>query len=115
MAAYRRYSKPMRQEIEKFDDGGQTVRSYDADDRLQCIETINPAGQLKVAIDYLYDDAGTNVERIVRDAAGTVLRRMRFDAQGQEIAGADAGPVRWASMDGEESGLDPKGQEKIGD
>jgi hypothetical protein len=105
----------MRQEVEKFEDGGQTLRTYDADDRLLCIETVNPSGYVKVAIDYLYDDAGINVERIVRDAAGTVVRRMRFDAEGQEIASDDAGPVRWASMDGEQTGLDPKGQEKIGD
>ena len=103
----------MRQEIEKFDDGGQTVRTYDTGDRLQCIETVSPSGQLKVAIDYLYDDAGINVERIVRDAAGTVVRRMHFDAQGQEIEHDASDPVRWASLDGEQTGLDPKGREKI--
>jgi len=40
---------------------------------------------------------------------------MLFDAEGNEVGAADAGPVRWASMDGEDSGLDEKGQEKIGE
>ena len=105
----------MRQETEQFDDGSQTVRSYDTDERLCCIESFTSSGQLKAAIDYLYDAAGVNVERVVRDSAGTVMRRMHFDAQGNELDDDKSGPVRWASMDGEDSGVDPKGQEKIGD
>ncbi len=105
----------MRQETEQFDDGSRTVRSYDTHERLCCIETFTASGQLKAGIDYLYDAAGVNVERIVRDAAGTVLRRMQFDAQGNELDTQTSGPVRWASMDGEDSGVDPKGREKIGD
>ncbi|TDJ45459.1 MAG: hypothetical protein E2O50_01435 [Gammaproteobacteria bacterium] len=104
----------MRQEIETFDDGRQTVRSYDADNRLCCIETYAKTGEQQAAIDYLYDDAGINVERIVRDAAGMVLRRIRFDANGQELDTDAAAPVRWASMDGSEEGVDPKGKEKLG-
>jgi hypothetical protein len=105
----------MRQEAEQFSDGKQTIRSYDAEDRLCCIETVAPSGELQAAIDYLYDAVGNNVERIVRDGAGIVLRRMFFDAAGNEINAGDAGPVRWASMDGADEGLDPKGQEQVGD
>jgi hypothetical protein len=105
----------MRQEAEAFEDGRQTVRSFDADDRLCCIETFAADGQLKAAIDYLYDDTGINMERVMRDSAGTVLRRIRLDKEGNELDTGDAGPVRWASMDGAEAGLDPKGKEQLGD
>ena len=104
----------MYKETEQFDDGRTTTRTYDADDRLTCIETF-ASGELLAAIDYLYDEAGINVERIVRDRSGTVLRRIQFDVDGQELGTADSGPVRWASMDGEDAGVDPKGQEKIGE
>ena len=104
----------MRQEIESFDDGRRTVRSYDADNRLCCIETYAETGEQQAAIDYLYDDAGINVERIVRDAAGMVLRRIRFDENGQELDTVSAASVRWASMDGSEEGVDAKGKEKLG-
>ena len=105
----------MRQEAELFADGKQTIRSYDADDRLCCIESFAPSGELLTAIDYLYDDAGVNFQRVVRDDAGIVLRRLYFDAAGNEINAGEQGTVRWASMDGSESGVDPKGQEKLGD
>jgi hypothetical protein len=105
----------MRHEAKQFDDGKRTIRSYDAEDRLCCIETFALTGELLVAIDYLYDAAGNNVERIVRDAAGIVLRRLLFDADGNELNAEDAGPVRWAAMDGSDEGLDPKGQEQVGD
>ena len=105
----------MRQETEQFDDGKRTVRSFDAADRLICIETYAANGKLQAAIDYLYDAAGNNSERIVRDATGNVMRRLRFDAEGNEIAAPEAGPVRWAAMDGSDSGLDPKGAEQVGD
>ena len=104
----------MRQEAEQFEDGKQTIRTYDADDRLCCIETVAPTGELQAAIDYLYDDAGVNYERIVRDGAGTVLRRMQLNAAGNELNGNDADAVRWASMDGSEEGVAPKGQEQLG-
>ena len=105
----------MRQEAEQFSDGKQTIRSYDAEGRLCCIETVAPSGELQAAIDYLYDAAGNNVERIVRDGAGMVLRRIFFDAEGMEINADAAGPVRWASMDGADDGFDPKGQEQVGE
>jgi len=105
----------MRQETETFDDGKRTVRSYDANDRLSCIETFAISGELRAAIDYLYDEAGCNVERIVRDAEGVVLRRIRLDADGRELNAKADGPVRWAAMDGTEEGVAPKGQEKLGD
>jgi hypothetical protein len=104
----------MRQEKEQFDDGRETIRSYDSNERLSCIETF-AAGQLKAAIDYSYDDAGNNVERVVRDSAGTVLRRIQLDKHGRELNAEDTGSVRWASMDGADAGVDPKGQEKVGD
>ncbi|MGI9308402.1 MAG: hypothetical protein ACR2P6_04000 [Gammaproteobacteria bacterium] len=103
----------MRKEIEKFDDGKQTVRSYDADGRLFCIESFAATGQLSAAIDYLYNDTGINHERIVRDSAGTVLRRIQLDDEGKELNADDAGPVRWASLDGTDDGVDPKGQEQL--
>jgi hypothetical protein len=105
----------MRQETEQFEDGKQTIRSYDTEGRLVCIETFASSGELQAATDYLYDAAGINVERVVRSGAGTVLRRMLFDANGNELNADDAGPVRWASMDGTDEGLDPKGQEQVGD
>jgi hypothetical protein len=103
----------MRQEAEQFSDGKQTIRSYDGEGRLCCIETVAPSGELQAAIDYLYDAAGNNVERIVRDGVGMVLRRIFFDTEGKELNADAAGPVRWASMDGADDGLDPKGKEKI--
>ena len=103
----------MRQEAEQFEDGKQTIRTYDAEDRLCCIETVSPAGHLTVAIDYLYDEAGVNVERIVRNGGGTVLRRMYFDADGNELSANTKGTVRWASMDGSEAGVDPLGEEQV--
>ena len=105
----------MRQEAELFEDGKQTIRSYDADNRLCCIESVAADGELMTAIDYLYDDAGVNTERVVRDSAGIVLRRLYFDAEGNELNAAEQKSVRWASMDGAESGVDPKGKEKLGD
>ena len=105
----------MRQETDDFDDGAKTVRSFDGDDRLCCVETFAASGELRVAIDYLYDDRGANIERIVRDATGMVQRRIRFDASGRELEVDHDDPVRWASMDGTQGGVDPKGQEKLGD
>ena len=105
----------MRQETEHFEDGKQTIRTYDSADRLCCIETITANGQLQAAIDYIYDAAGVNVERIVRDGAGIVLRRMFFDATGNELNQTGSGEVRWAAMDGSDEGVDLKGQEQLGD
>mgnify|MGYP001814436405 CR=1 FL=1 len=105
----------MRQEVERFEDGKQTVRTYDADDRLCCIESIAASGELLTAIDYLYDAAGVNTERVVRDSAGVVLRRLHLDADGNELQADQQGPVRWASMDGAKSGVDPKGKERLED
>jgi|GEM_PF-2103272 len=103
----------MRRETERFDDGRQTVRCYDENNRLSRIETYATADTLKVAIDYLYDPAGNNIERIVRNAAGAELRRMHFDSEGNEIPDPDAGPVRWAAMDGSDEGVDPRGEERL--
>ncbi len=103
----------MRCQTERFDDGGQTVRCYDDDHRLVRIETYAAGEQLKAAIDYLYDAAGNNTERVVFDGNGNEIRRMQFNADGSEIADPDAGPVRWASMDGSDEGLDPKGEEQL--
>jgi hypothetical protein len=105
----------VRQEIEEFDDGRQTKRCFDAEDRLMRIETYDESGALKAAIDYVYNADNVNVERIVRDAAGNELRRIELDVAGQELGTDSAGPVRWASMDGSEEGLAEKGQEKLGD
>jgi hypothetical protein len=103
----------MRRETERFDDGRQTVRCFDESNRLVRIETYASDEALKAAIDYLYDANGHNIERIVRNAAGDELRRMHFDADGNEIPDPDAGPVRWAAMDGSDEGLDPKGEERL--
>ena len=105
----------MRQEAELFADGKQTIRSYDADDRLCCIESFAASGELLTAIDYLYDDAGVNNQRVVRNDAGMVLRRLYFDADGNELNADSNADVRWASMDGTESGVAPKGKEQLGD
>jgi hypothetical protein len=103
----------MHQEAEQFEDGRRTIRTYDEHERLFCIETFKAGGELQAATDYLYDDNGVNIERIVRDSAGIILRRMYFDAAGNELNQAEPATVRWASMDGSEQGLDPKGQEDI--
>ena len=105
----------MRQEAEQFEDGKQTVRTYDANNRVCCIEQFAASGDLLIAIDYLYDDADVNVERVVRDSAGVVLRRLYLDADGNELNPDESTTVRWASMDGTESGVDPKGKEQMGD
>ena len=103
----------MRRETERFEDGGQTVRCFDENNRLVRIETYVSAEVLKAAIDYLYDPAGNNIERVVQNAAGEELRRMHFDADGNEIADHDAGPVRWAAMDGSDEGIALKGEEQL--
>jgi hypothetical protein len=107
------HNHSMHQEAEQFEDGRRTIRTYDGDERLNCIETYTASGELQAATDYLYDDNGVNVERIVRDRAGIILRRMYFDAEGNELNQAEPATVRWASMDGSEQGVDPKGQEAI--
>jgi hypothetical protein len=38
---------------------------------------------------------------------------MHFDTDGNEIADPDAGPVRWAAMDGSDEGVALKGQEQL--
>ena len=105
----------MRVEAELFEDGKQTVRSYDAADRLCCIESFATDGELQTAIDYLYDESGVNVQRVVRDAAGVVLRRLYFDAEGNELNPDNQITVRWASMDGASSGTGLKGKEQLVD
>ncbi|MDG2154564.1 MAG: hypothetical protein P8M26_01325 [Gammaproteobacteria bacterium] len=103
----------MRREIETFDDGAQTVRLFDANNRLVRIETYASGNALKAAIHYLYDKADNNVERIVYSGSGEELRRLYFDADGNEIADTNAAPVRWAAMDGSDEGFDPKGSEQL--
>jgi hypothetical protein len=103
----------MRRETETFDDGAQTVRVFDANNRVVRIETYASADVLKAAIDYLYDEADNNIERVVYSGTGEELRRMYFDAEGNEIADANAAPVRWAAMDGSDEGFDPKGSEQL--
>ena len=68
---------------------------------------------MRAAIDYLYDQVGVNTERVVRDSAGNELRRIRLDEHGNELEADVTGPVRWASMDGSETGTAEKGQEII--
>lgn len=108
-------SQIIHRETETFDDGTATVRCYDAAFRVVRMETLNEEGAIKVAIDYLYNEAGHNFERIVRDAAGNELRRLSFDSAGEEIPDPDAGPVRWKLMDGADEGLDKKGEEQVGE
>jgi len=103
----------LRREVETFDDGHQSVCCYDAADRLVRVETRDADNALKVAIDYHYDEAGNNVLRRVRDSSGKVLREIRFDANGEEIAEPSAGPVRWKSLDGTEEGVAVQGEEDI--
>lgn len=103
----------LRREVETFDDGHQSVCCYDAADRLVRVETRDADNALKVAIDYHYDEAGNNILRRVRDSSGKVLREIRFDANGEEIAEPSAGPVRWKSLDGTEEGCAMEGEEDI--
>jgi len=103
----------LRREVETFDDGHQSVCCYDAADRLVRVETRDADNALKIAIDYHYDEAGNNILRRVRDSSGKVLREIRFDANGEEIAEPSAGPVRWKSLDGTEEGCAMEGEEDI--
>jgi len=105
----------IHRETETFDDGTATVRCYDAAFRVVRMETLDSEGAIKVAIDYLYNEAGHNFERVVRDAAGNELRRLSFDSAGEEIPDPEAGPVRWKLMDGADEGLDEKGEEQVGE
>ena len=104
----------MRREVETFEDGQKSVCYYDSNDVLRRIETLDDNDNLKIRIEYTYDVNGTNVERVVRDSHGTILRRIVLDATGKEVGASDNGPVRWKSMDGSDEGLDIKGKEKIG-
>jgi len=103
----------MHEEAENFDDGTRTVREFDDRERLCRITTWRADGTLKASIDYLYDAGGVNVERVLRDSSGTVLRRIRLDESGAELDAPVAGPVRWRSLDGEAGGEDERGQEQI--
>ncbi len=104
----------MRREVETFEDGQKSVCCYDSNDVLCRVETLDANDNLKVSIDYTYDQAGVNVERVVRDSLGNVLRRIMLDETGQEVGPSDSGPVRWRLLDGTDEGFDLKGEEKIG-
>jgi len=104
----------MRREVETFEDGQKSVRYYDSNDVLCRIETLDANDNLKVSVDYMYDKAGNNVERVVRDPLANVLRRIILDETGQEVGRSDSGPVRWKLMDGTDEGIAVKGQEDLG-
>ncbi len=104
----------MRREVETFDDGQKSVCYYNSNDVLCRIETLDANDNLKVSIDYTFDKAGNNVERVVRDPLDHVLRRIVLDETGQEVGPPDSGPVRWKLMDGTDEGIDEKGKEDIG-
>jgi hypothetical protein len=104
----------MRREVETFEDGQKSVCYFDSNDVLCRIETHDANDNLKVSIDYTYDEAGINIERVVRDALGNILRRIILDETGQEVGAAESGPVRWKLMDGTDEGVAVKGQEEIG-
>ena len=104
----------MRREVETFEDGQKSVRYYDSNDVLSRIETLDADDNLKASVDYTYNKAGNNVERVVRDPLANVLRRITLDETGQEVAPSDSGPVRWKLMDGTDEGIAEKGQEDLG-
>ena len=103
----------MRREVETFGDGQKSVCYYDSNDVLCRVETLDANDNLKVSINYTFDKAGNNVERVVRDPLGNVLRRIILDETGQEIGPCDSGLVRWKVMDGTDEGIDVKGKENI--
>jgi hypothetical protein len=104
----------MRREVEIFSDGQKSVCCYDSNDVLCRIETLDAKDNLKVSIDYTFDKAGNNVERVVRDPLANVLRRIILDETSQEVGPSDSGPVRWKSMDGTDEAIAVKGQEDLG-
>jgi hypothetical protein len=104
----------MRREVETFEDGQKSVRYYDSNDVLCRIETLDADDNLKASVDYTYNKAGNNVERVVRDPLANVLRRITLDETGQEVDPSDSGPVRWKLMDGTDEGIAVKGQEDLG-
>jgi len=104
----------MRREVETFEDGHKSVCYYDSNNVLCRIETFNANDKLKVSVDYRYDKAGNNVERVVRDPLRNVLRRIILDETGQEVGPSDSGPVRWKLLDGTDEGIDVKGEEDLG-
>ena len=104
----------MRREVDTFDGGQKSVCYYNSNDVLCRVETLDANDNLKISIDYTYDEAGNNVERILRDSVGNVLRRIMLDETGQEVGPPDGGPVRWKLMDGTDEGIDLKGKENIG-
>jgi hypothetical protein len=103
----------VRRDIERFDDGHQSICCYGEADQLVRVETRDANAVLKIAIDYHYDEVGNNTLRVVRDPAGVVLREIHFDASGTEMAEPADGPVRWKSLDGSEEGLATRGEEDI--
>ena len=105
----------MRREVETFEDGQKSVRYFNEAEDLCRIETFDADDNLKISIEYIFDEAEVNVERIVRDADGTILRRIMFDDKGEELGSPDGGKIRWRLMDGTDDGVDVKGQERIGD
>ena len=104
----------MRREVETFEDGQKSVRYYDSNDVLCRIETLDADDNLKASVDYTYNKAGNNVERVVRDPLANILRRITLDETGQEVAPSDSGRVRWKLMDGTDEGIAVKGQEDLG-
>ena len=104
----------MRREVETFGDGQKSVCYYDSNDVLCRVETLDANEDLKVSIDYTYNEAGNNVERVVRDPLGDILRRIVLDETGQEFGSPNSDPVRWKLMDGTDEGIDVKGKENVG-
>ena len=104
----------MRREVETFEDGQKSVRYYDSNDVLSRIESLDADDNLKASVDYTYNKAGNNGERVVRDPLANILRRITLDETGQEVAPSDSGPVRWKLMDGTDEGIAVKGQEDLG-
>lgn len=69
------------------DDGGWTIDIYSDSGKRIRVEDYSASGELKLSVDYRYDAHGNNVERVVRNGSGGLLRRLEFDfdAQGKEI------------------------------
>ena len=76
----------MREEISEWKHG-KTICLYDENDLLIKLTDLDDSDQVSLTVDYLYDTNGNNIERVAKNAAGALVRRLcfLFDDAGKEI------------------------------
>jgi len=76
----------MREEILDVEEG-KVIYLYDDNDVLIKLTDLDDRGKVSLTVDYLNDSSGNNIERVVKNADGALIRRLcfKFDDAGREI------------------------------